>query len=258
MSGLFQRLARQAAGSESARVHTMARLPFVPPADVQTPAEGFTAIANPGSGTTASSSGLRQDAELADMPVGAMPPAPSADDGRAGMPAAVSPASAARPAGAGPAHRRANRQAAPDTGPGEGGRHVPSTIADAGSVLPTPDSRAPAMPRSGRGDEAAAVVANPSIGHVPEPIVASDNAATGHASVSAAGSMTMRTNPAGDRQRMTASDAMAGDQPAEVHVHIGRIEVTATQEAPPPKRRAAAAPKFMTLDEYLARRKREA
>lgn len=41
----------------------------------------------------------------------------------------------------------------------------------------------------------------------------------------------------------------------EVHVHIGRIEVTAVQEAPPAKKsRARPTRKPMSLDEYLARR----
>jgi hypothetical protein len=48
------------------------------------------------------------------------------------------------------------------------------------------------------------------------------------------------------------------EETTEVHVSIGRIEVTAVHEAPPPKRQAPAAAKPMSLDEYLARRKREA
>jgi len=42
----------------------------------------------------------------------------------------------------------------------------------------------------------------------------------------------------------------------EVHVSIGRIEVTAVHEAPPPKRQAPTPAKPMSLDEYLARRGR--
>lgn len=47
------------------------------------------------------------------------------------------------------------------------------------------------------------------------------------------------------------------EETTEVHVSIGRIEVTAVHEAPPSKRQAPATPKTMTLDEYLARRRRE-
>lgn len=48
------------------------------------------------------------------------------------------------------------------------------------------------------------------------------------------------------------------EETTEVHVSIGRIEVTAVHESPPPKRQAPATAKPMTLDEYLARRRREA
>jgi hypothetical protein len=42
----------------------------------------------------------------------------------------------------------------------------------------------------------------------------------------------------------------------EVHVSIGRIEVTAVHEASPPPRRAVPAKKSMPLNEYLAQRQR--
>ena len=48
------------------------------------------------------------------------------------------------------------------------------------------------------------------------------------------------------------------EETTEVHVNIGRIEVTAVHEAAPPKRQSAAAAKPMTLDEYLARRQKQA
>lgn len=47
-----------------------------------------------------------------------------------------------------------------------------------------------------------------------------------------------------------------GDDSTEVHIHIGRIDVTAVQEAPPPRRRTAAAPPPMSLEGYLAQRGR--
>ena len=46
------------------------------------------------------------------------------------------------------------------------------------------------------------------------------------------------------------------DEITEVHVSIGRIEVTAVHESPPPKRQAPASAKPLSLDEYLARRGR--
>ena len=48
------------------------------------------------------------------------------------------------------------------------------------------------------------------------------------------------------------------DEITEVHVSIGRIEVTAVHESPPPKRQAPTPAKPLSLDEYLARRRRGA
>jgi hypothetical protein len=49
--------------------------------------------------------------------------------------------------------------------------------------------------------------------------------------------------------------AIASDEPNEVHIHIGRIEVTAVHEPAPARRRAAATPP-MSLDSYFAKRGR--
>jgi hypothetical protein len=45
-----------------------------------------------------------------------------------------------------------------------------------------------------------------------------------------------------------------GEETTEVHVHIGRIEVTAVHEAPASKRPASERAKPTTLEDYLARR----
>jgi hypothetical protein len=51
--------------------------------------------------------------------------------------------------------------------------------------------------------------------------------------------------------------AASSDEAAEVHIHIGRIEVTAVHEAPPPpRRRQAPVQAPMSLDAYLAKRGR--
>jgi hypothetical protein len=44
-------------------------------------------------------------------------------------------------------------------------------------------------------------------------------------------------------------------QADEVHIHIGRIEVTAIQESAPSKREARKGPAPLSLDDYLAKRK---
>lgn len=60
--------------------------------------------------------------------------------------------------------------------------------------------------------------------------------------------------------RVAQQDLRAGTPAAEaagneVHVHIGRIEVTAVREAPAARMRAAKGRSPMSLDEYLARRR---
>ncbi len=45
------------------------------------------------------------------------------------------------------------------------------------------------------------------------------------------------------------------EETTEVHVSIGRIEVTAVHESPPPKRAPARSQRALSLEEYLARRK---
>ena len=54
-----------------------------------------------------------------------------------------------------------------------------------------------------------------------------------------------------------ASPARVADEATEVHIHIGRIEVTAMHEVAPPRKRPAAAPAPTPLDTYLAARQRE-
>jgi hypothetical protein len=53
-----------------------------------------------------------------------------------------------------------------------------------------------------------------------------------------------------------ATHAVASREPSEVHIHIGRIEVTAVHEAAPPRRLPAPRPSPMSLDAYLAKRGR--
>jgi hypothetical protein len=52
----------------------------------------------------------------------------------------------------------------------------------------------------------------------------------------------------------TVASRAAREETTEVHVTIGRIEVTAVHEAPPPRREPARRGKPKSLDEYLAGR----
>ncbi|BBJ23436.1 hypothetical protein [Candidatus Nitrotoga sp. AM1P] len=70
-------------------------------------------------------------------------------------------------------------------------------------------------------------------------------------------SSALNTNVAAQRgEHSGASRQSQVDEITEVHVSIGRIEVTAVHESPAPKRQAPAAAKPLSLDEYLARRGR--
>jgi hypothetical protein len=52
---------------------------------------------------------------------------------------------------------------------------------------------------------------------------------------------------------VTPAHPTAPSQP-DVYIHIGRIELTAVPEAAPPRRKAEAGKKPMSLDQYLERR----
>lgn len=54
----------------------------------------------------------------------------------------------------------------------------------------------------------------------------------------------------------SSAHAIASDEPNEVHIHIGRIEITAVHEPAPARRRATATPPPMSLDSYFAKRGR--
>ena len=85
---------------------------------------------------------------------------------------------------------------------------------------------------------------------VPQPLLPLKN--TAHSSALNAGAVAQRGEPRGSAWQSQVEET------TEVHVSIGRIEVTAVHEAPPPKRQTPATAKPMTLDEYLARRQRQA
>ena len=89
----------------------------------------------------------------------------------------------------------------------------------------------------------------PSDSATPPPLLPLKN--TAHPSALNPGAVAQRGEPGG------AAWQSQVEETTEVHVSIGRIEVTAVHEAPPPKRQAPVTAKPMTLDEYLARRQRQ-
>ncbi len=106
-------------------------------------------------------------------------------------------------------------------------RRGPADLRGDRRPLPAPDWAAPPSPGA------------PAVSRAPSSRVLTDGAST--------------PVGLGSRDRRDWAARSAGE-PTEVHVRIGRIEITAVQDAPPPKRQAAKANKPMTLDEYLARR----
>jgi hypothetical protein len=65
-------------------------------------------------------------------------------------------------------------------------------------------------------------------------------------------------NPVASRAQLPSAPAAVPErdqEPTEVHVHIGRIEVTAVHTPAPVKRRVSTARQTQSLSEYLARRR---
>jgi len=66
----------------------------------------------------------------------------------------------------------------------------------------------------------------------------------------------VHADPVGARTGLPVAVAAVDSEPAtEVHVHIGRVELTAIAESPPPQRKTRSASTGRSLDEYLQQRK---
>jgi hypothetical protein len=74
-----------------------------------------------------------------------------------------------------------------------------------------------------------------------------------HAPVSRGGAPTATRHAAGPNSIVCAGTT---EERTDVHIHIGRIEVTAVHEAAPPRRRPTPTASLMSLDAYLAKRGR--
>jgi hypothetical protein len=66
----------------------------------------------------------------------------------------------------------------------------------------------------------------------------------------------VHADPVGARTGLHVAVAAVDSEPAtEVHVHIGRVELTAIAESPPPQRKTQSASTGRSLDAYLQQRK---
>ena len=121
------------------------------------------------------------------------------------------------------------------------------TSLDANPAAPQPSQPSAAVPPvSQRLDPSALAPPSHPKHHAPAPLLPRQNNAPSPASAP-----WPAVSPA-------ATPARLADDTAEVHIHIGRIEVTAVHGAAPPRKRpATAAPASTPLDTYLAARQRE-
>ena len=254
MSGLFRRLARQAAGSRPATVHAMARLPFHAPPALVAPDEGGAPMPlarapaadpapTPPSATAARSTHPAAPARSRHRghaePVS--PVAPAIDTPSADTPAPLvalcddEPSPPAEPA------RPRPRQADTDIH-GPAAPAAAATVAVAASApawrVEVPPAAAGRAPREPTADAAGP-------GAFPEALLPPQAAAAPPAAQAA--------RPANPPSPVRPAPAA---EPTEVHVHIGRIEVTAVQAPAPSRRPARGGQAPMSLDAYLAKRQR--
>ncbi len=252
MTGPLRRLARQMSNAGAPRVHSMARLPFNP-----APAPMAGTAGEPGppmrySAVPAYATSFATGGFLA-APVDDSLPASPQEQGRSEW---LPPRPLATPIAAECATavnaRAADRLASPELVPTvTADAHTPTakpvppaardeisrgareagapTLAETGTVVPTPHSEVTGTPDLERGRR-------PPI----PPLVASDR---------------LSGNPGTRPSSPQAYSASPTAQADEIHIHIGRIEVTAVHEpAAVAARRKPRGREPMSLDEYLAKR----
>lgn len=244
MTGLFRRLARQVVGPEPPRLRPLAGLPFSPSPAFLDEASGDT--------SNAASAPSRRDHAPEPEAVGSIAPAPLAsveDDHDMGR-SLPEPDMRHRRFGLADLERRDTRAQAP----GAAARSNPDTpgLAARGGAAPVePLKQAAPEVASAQGAGSTSTSGEVAGQWFPATLVGGMQVApptrfSGSASHDGPWSVQSRDRP-----------AASGPAPDEVHVHIGRIEITAIQEPPrsKPRRRPDARPS--ELDAYLAQRARE-
>jgi len=250
VTGLLRRLAHQIVGTPAPRLHAMARLPYM--ARAQLP-----------------------DAEVPTAAASAayLEPRPTFSEATSDVPqvGATSPSSD-RPIPAAP-QRAPSIQASPKADP------LPAATDFAANTSTTPMlPHAPLVPAAGHGlvrghatrlrtsSGAAAAAMTADVPPVVDGAVAlvlppmlvapAGNAlqGTGARPLSRRSDAAGRPSPTRQEHEWARAPSVSGDT-SEVHVHIGRIEVTAIQEPAPRPRAAREGPKPMSLDEYLTKRR---
>jgi hypothetical protein len=183
---------------------------------------------------------------------------------------AASPLAAAAPAGPTAASRAVSRLRDAEVA-GAPARHTPDASGrDVGRVRELDDAAAPAAPVAGP-HAAVARALDVSFEVAPAPHASHAERQRNAAAEDTAPSRDSRAHPdpllppprpaaqsalppAANAGRVASVPARAAREATEVHVTIGRIELTAVHEAPRPRREPARARGPQSLDEYLARR----
>ena len=236
MSGFLRHLAARGLG-QAGSVHSAARLPYASPPGLAE--AGSEAVAPPPS--------------LQSLPRGAAPqelaqgPAPARPDGVDEGVASPAPT---------PASRSLLR---------------PSILAPAAKDAPPRDNlNAREAAQAIDAGRALRRAADSPIGGIPDPIVpAAAHGAEAASLASDEGPGPLRRVPPllppqqgpgtallkGASRAQSATWRTPVEETTEVHVSIGRIEVTAVHEVPQPKRAPARSQRALSLEEYLARRK---
>lgn len=260
MSNLFQRLASQQLDPGTLRVRPMASLPYqaVPEftEDATNLDTGDGPVTTPRAVTTRPGSMPTHPSKSATS----TSRHPSAQPQRSSVPAPLLPttdhASTATPSTDGPTYH-GEPQIQATTG---------ITTYPAEATLPLPSPLLMEIPAA----KSAVAVSNEASSPAADPATHSPDASTGASADSAAEGLPAPLLP---RQRTAKATGTAPNaspeprgsagaareestEPNEVHVHIGRIEVTAIQESPQPKSRRKHGQAPMTLDDYLAKRQR--
>lgn len=255
MSGLLRRLAGQALNGGGTAIHSQARMPYLAPLEFA-PSQASQPMA-----------AVQPATDSAPAPVAVQPlhSAPAPDAGHAEPAAAMLPPAGVSRPNAIPAPIGPMQESTPADVVGPPAHFAPASPMPAGPMPADADGFPPLIPdNAGRPGEAASMPAgqpqmtvsrpNPlpwtdaqsASPRLPAPLLAASRPPLSPESARPA------PPPPGSPQTARASLP----EPNEVHVHIGRIEVTAVHESQPPKR-AAAPPRRqpLSLDDYLAKRR---
>jgi hypothetical protein len=247
MSGLFHRLAAQALGKAQPVVHSLAHIPYVAPLELvdESAAEGTPAPPE----MPAPLGNLGRDARIdgaprpldPGFPLVLQPPTPvlSAQTVRSEDRASAEPTRA-------PLLATSSRRLPPADLPADG-RPLQPVAGIPTALLPVQTREGVAPAPAGTVEPRAAEPAAPSPRLAPAPLLSPSPLAWPRSNASGRSPLVRPLEVANAQQ----------DETTEVHVHIGRIEVTALHEAPPPKPKRPPARSPMSLDDYLARRKEE-